>query len=203
MDICPKLSSPHGEPSSRCYEGSSSSPVRTSSSSTAPSRTSSSHPTVPCARSSYASLAALALYARLNVLLLQVSLPCCPRYMFKFIRHPLADCTGASQTGLRILSRRMPGLPADLREHYSPKMNGATFDFPCPGAAFDDLLRSLGVPAVERKGAIFVYYADPTCENLSVALARRENNGRAFSPHVVSMAYDMWCSGLDGQRMGH
>ncbi|EJD34455.1 hypothetical protein AURDEDRAFT_147591 [Auricularia subglabra TFB-10046 SS5] len=44
----------------------------------------------------------------------------------------VVDCTGATQAGLKMLTRAFPSLPADLRENYDPQMNYATMDFPLP-----------------------------------------------------------------------
>ena len=95
----------------------------------------------------------------------------------------LADCTGVTQAGLKLLAAALPAshaLPADLREQYNPQMFYAMFDFPCP-PGFDDKLRALDVrrsdARPEEVGHLLGYIYKSEDEHRSTGIIRRERGG--------------------------
>ena len=118
----------------------------------------------------------------------------------------LIDCTGVSQTGLKMLARAIPALPTDLREQYNPKMQYATFDVPCP-PGFDDAMRAAdmrrsdgGLVEPERVGILTTYQPDPAIEHRSISILRREHGVAVTVPAgcAVAVAVPGSCCGCGG-----
>ncbi|EJD44965.1 hypothetical protein AURDEDRAFT_151981 [Auricularia subglabra TFB-10046 SS5] len=92
------------------------------------------------------------------------------------------DCTGISQTGLKLLSRAIPSFPSNLREAYNPNIVYSTLEYPLP-PKFDENLRALNIPNYDTDfaGGIFSYNPDPDVDNRLVSLIRRDASGVVFT----------------------
>ncbi|EJD40361.1 hypothetical protein AURDEDRAFT_139022 [Auricularia subglabra TFB-10046 SS5] len=92
------------------------------------------------------------------------------------------DCTGASQTGFKALSRVLPALSAPgLRDSYNPNIAYSTVEYPLP-PKFDDNLRAvLPRDREDMAGAVFTYIPDPDVDSRMVSLIRRDANAVSFT----------------------
>ncbi|KAH7101465.1 hypothetical protein BKA62DRAFT_618789 [Auriculariales sp. MPI-PUGE-AT-0066] len=78
----------------------------------------------------------------------------------------VADCTGNTQAGYKILKRVVPGLSLQ-RDEYNPKFYLVSMEFPSP-PNFDEDLAKLGIPGIstleEAKAAPFFHLGGPDAE---------------------------------------
>ncbi|EJD46786.1 hypothetical protein AURDEDRAFT_164239 [Auricularia subglabra TFB-10046 SS5] len=101
------------------------------------------------------------------------------------------DCTGLSQSGLKLLARTFPTLP-QLRANYNPQMNYASLDFPLP-PKFNERVWELtynkdgtggsaGGP-YDREFAQFMFMIvpDPRDDFRCVNLCRQADNGLVYA----------------------
>ncbi|KZV82244.1 hypothetical protein EXIGLDRAFT_755064 [Exidia glandulosa HHB12029] len=101
----------------------------------------------------------------------------------------VADCTGVSSLGLKLLSRLLPSLGniPNLREEYNPNTAYSTLEFPAT-PKFNEGLRALNIPRLDGRGpldtdkeaAFFVYNPDPEIDFHFIALIRSNSDHIVF-----------------------